>query len=489
MRSVWRVADVRAAEDGLMATLPPGTLMHRAAAGLARRCALLLGERDGVYGSRILLLVGAGSNGGDALFAGARLARRGAAVAALPLSDRIHSGGLAALRAAGGRTVDRLPPRVDLVVDGIVGIGGTGGLRDRAAEVAAQLAGLRGRAGSRPPVVAVDVPSGVAVDTGDVPEVGAPGRASAVRADVTVTFGCLKPALAVGPAAPCAGQVDLVDIGLGQWFQSDPAFQVTEWSDVVEWWPRMGPASDKYARGVVGVATGSAMYPGAAVLSVGGALAGPTGMVRYAGGASAEVLHHHPSVIATSRVALAGRVQAWVCGSGLGKGDAANTELRSVLAAPVPAVLDADALNLLVDGSKATDLRGREAPTVVTPHDREFARLAGEAPGADRVAAAQRLAAWTNAIVLLKGDRTVVATPDGRAYVNPTGTSALATGGTGDVLAGLLGSLLAAGLPAERAAVAAAYLHGLAGREAARHGPVTAADVVTALRPVLARLP
>jgi ADP-dependent NAD(P)H-hydrate dehydratase / NAD(P)H-hydrate epimerase len=132
MRSVWRVAHVRAAEDGLMATLPPGTLMQRAAAGLARRCALLLGERDGVYGSRILLLVGAGSNGGDALFAGARLARRGAAVAALPLSDRIHSGGLAALRAAGGRTVDRLPPRVDLVVDGIVGIGGTGGLRDRA---------------------------------------------------------------------------------------------------------------------------------------------------------------------------------------------------------------------------------------------------------------------------------------------------------------------------------------------------------------------
>jgi hydroxyethylthiazole kinase-like uncharacterized protein yjeF len=261
--------------------------------------------------------------------------------------------------------------------------------------------------------------------------------------------------------------------------RSDPAFQVTEWSDIVGWWPRFGPATEKYARGVVGLATGSATYPGAAVLSAGGALAGPTGMVRYAGGAAAEVLRHHPSVIATSRVALAGRVQAWVCGSGLGTGDVANTELRSVLAAPVPAVLDADALNLLVDGSKATDLRGREAPTVVTPHDR---------PGADRVAAALRLAAWINAVVLLKGDRTVVATPDGRAYVNPTGTSALATGGTGDVLAGLLGSLLAAGLPAERAAAAAAYLHGLAGREAARHGPVTAADVVTALRPVLARL-
>jgi ADP-dependent NAD(P)H-hydrate dehydratase / NAD(P)H-hydrate epimerase len=239
---------------------------------------------------------------------------------------------------------------------------------------------------------------------------------------------------------------------------------------------------------VVGVATGSAMYPGAAVLSVGGALAGPTGMVRYAGSAKAEVLHQHPSVIGTDRVADAGRVQAWVCGSGLGTGEAALTELRCVLAAPVPVVLDADGLNLLVDGAAADRLRDRAAPVVITPHDREFARLAGESPGADRVGATLRLASWMNAVVLLKGDRTVIATPDGRAYVNPTGTPALATGGTGDVLAGLLGSLLAAGLPPEQAAVVAAYLHGLAGREAAGHGPVTAADVVAGLRPVLARL-
>ncbi len=130
-----------------------------------------------------------------------------------------------------------------------------------------------------------------------------------------------------------------------------------------------------------------------------------------------------------------------------------------MLAAPVPVVLDADALTLLVDGSLADQLRRRDAPIVVTPHDREFTRLCGEEPGADRVAATLRLAAWMNAVVLLKGDRTVVGTPDGRAYVNPTGTPALATGGTGDVLAGLLGSLLASGLPAERAAAAAAYLH------------------------------
>lgn len=305
---------------------------------------------------------------------------------------------------------------------------------------------------------------------------------------MTVTFGALKPALVVGPAAALAGQVELVDIGLRPWLRGTPALQVTEWSDVVQWWPELGAASEKYTRGVVGVATGSATYPGAAVLSVGGALAGPTGLVRYAGGARGEVLHQHPSVIATGRVAGAGRVQAWVCGSGLGTGEDAAAELRAVLAAPVPVVLDADALTLLVDGSLADRLRGRDAPIVVTPHDREFTRLCGEEPGADRVGAALRLAAWMNAVVLLKGDRTVIGTPDGRAYVNPTGTPALATGGTGDVLAGLLGSFLAAGVPADRAAAAAAYLHGLAGREAARSGPVTATDVVAGLRPVIAQL-
>ncbi|MBU8857059.1 MULTISPECIES: NAD(P)H-hydrate dehydratase [unclassified Micromonospora] len=488
MRQVWRVADVRAAEAGLMATLPAGALMQRAAAGLARRCALLLAGRGGVYGARVLVLVGSGDNGGDALFAGAHLARRGAAVTALLLTPgRAHAESLAALRAAGGRVADRPPAVVDLVLDGIVGIGGTGGLRETAEQLAASLTGQRGRDGTPATVVAVDVPSGVAVDTGHVPLTDA-GRPRAVRADVTVAFGALKPALVVGPAAELAGEVELVDIGLTPWLRGTPALQVVEQTDVADWWPALGASSEKYSRGVVGVATGSATYPGAAVLSVAGALAGPTGLVRYAGSAKDEVLHQHPSVIATGRVADAGRVQAWVCGSGLGTGEDSAAEVRAVLAAPVPVVLDADALTLLVDGKLADRLRGRDAPIVVTPHDREYARLCGEMPGEDRVAAALRLAAWMNAVVLLKGDRTVIGTPDGRAYVNPTGTPVLATGGTGDVLAGLLGSLLAAGLAPERAAAAAAYLHGLAGREAARGGPVTAPDVAAALRPVLARL-
>jgi hydroxyethylthiazole kinase-like uncharacterized protein yjeF len=477
MRAAWRVSDVRAAEQALMATLPEGTLMQRAAAGLARRCALLLAQRYGrAYGARVLLLVGSGDNGGDALYAGARLARRGAAVTARLLDpDRAHPGGLAALRRAGG-TAGAVPSTVDLVVDGITGIGATGGLRLPAADLVDTLPDLVARDGGSPPVVAVDTPSGVAVDTGDVP-------GSAVTADVTVTFGCLKPALVVGPAAALAGHVELVDIGLRPYLRADPVVQIPDLDDIAGWWPRPGARADKYTRGVVGVATGSAGYPGAALLSVAGALAGPAGMVRYAGPAGHEVVVAYPPVIVAPRVADAGRVQAWTCGSGLGRDELAATELRSVLASAVPAVLDADALNLLVGGSFADGLRRRNAPLVLTPHDREFARLAGADPGADRLEAALRLSAWTNAVVLLKGDRTIVAAPDGRAWANPTGTPALATGGTGDVLAGLIGSLLAAGLEPARAALAGAYLHGLAGRRAAAAGPVTAVDVARHLRP------
>ncbi|MBU2668697.1 NAD(P)H-hydrate dehydratase [Actinoplanes bogorensis] len=475
MRQAWRVADVRAAERTLLERLPDGTLMQRAAAGLARRCALLLEDAGGVYGARVLLLVGSGDNGGDTLFAGAALARRGAQVRALLMRpDRVHLAGLRALRAAGGFTVRDLPDHADLVLDGIVGIGASGGLRREAAVVVERLSHLRGRDGRRAVVVAVDVPSGVAVDTGDVP-------GDAVTADVTVTFGCLKPAHVVGPAAVRCGQVELVDIGLGPVLRADPAISVPDAADVAEWWPHAGPASDKYTRGVVGIATGSATYPGAALLGVSGALAGPTGMIRYAGSAHEEVVRAHPSVVTVPRVADAGRVQAWVCGSGLGTDGEARTTLRSVLATSLPVVLDADALTLLVDGKHADDLR-RNGPLVITPHDGEFKRLAGEAPGTDRVGAALKLASWMNAVVLLKGDRTIVATPGGEVWANPTGTSALATAGSGDVLAGLLGSLLAGGLAPERAAVAAAYAHGLAGRRAAADGPVAAPDIAAALR-------
>ena len=275
-----RVADVRAAETALMATLPPGTLMARAAAGLAGRCALTCWPTASaaVYGRTVLLLVGAGDNGGDALYAGALLARPGRASYArcCSIRERAHPDGLAALRGAGGRVVDDVPARVDLVLDGIVGIGGHGPLRPPAAAVVDTLSRVRATDGDPPD------------DRRGRPAVRCRrghrrrGPATAVTADVTVTFGCLKPAHVVGAGARLAGLVELVDIGLGPWLRRRPRCGSPSRSDVARWWPVPGPESDKYTRGVVGMATGSSQYTGAALLSVGGRVrrAGRPGPVR-----------------------------------------------------------------------------------------------------------------------------------------------------------------------------------------------------------------
>ncbi|WP_205614146.1 NAD(P)H-hydrate dehydratase [Streptomyces dangxiongensis] len=470
MRTAYSVETVRAAERALLARMPEGALMQRAAAGLAAACAGLLGR---VYGSRVVLLVGSGDNGGDALYAGARLARRGAGVTAVPLSPgRVHHEGLAALRRAGGAVADadaaeELIARAGLVVDGIVGIGGKGGLRPGAE----RLAGVVAR--SRAAVVAVDLPSGVDADTGEV-------RGAALRADLTVTFGTYKPGLLVDPAREYAGVVRLVDIGLEP--PAVPELEALQHADVARLLPEPAAESDKYRRGVVGIAAGSARYPGAAVLAVSGALRGGAGAVRYVGPAGDAVLARFPeTLVSDAGPAGAGRVQAWVVGPGAGD-DAAT--VAQVLATDVPVLLDADGLRLA--GREA--VRGRTAPTLMTPHAGEAAALLGvrreEVEGA-RLAAVRELAAEYRATVLLKGSTTLVAGPGGGTVrVNPTGTPWLATAGSGDVLSGLAGSLLAAGLAAVDAASAGAYLHGLAGRLAAggpqpQGAPAAAHDIAS----------
>ncbi|MGD1219777.1 NAD(P)H-hydrate dehydratase [Streptomyces krungchingensis] len=477
MRTAYSVETVRTAEQELMARLPEGALMQRAAAGLAVTCAELLGR---VYGSRVVLLIGSGDNGGDALYAGARLARRGAGVTAVLLApDRTHPGGLAALRRAGGavtsgvpadgsgaaaRAVEELIGRADLVVDGIVGIGGKGGLRPDAAPLAALLRD------SRAVVVAVDLPSGVEADTGEV-------HGEAVRADLTVTFGTHKPGLLVDPAREYAGSVRLVDIGLT--LPAEAGLEALQHADVAARLPLPGAASDKYRRGVVGIAAGSARYPGAAVLAVSGALRGGAGAVRYVGPAADAVIARFPeTLVSDGGPARAGRVQAWVVGPGAGDDASAVAE---VLAADVPVLVDADGLRL----ADRSAVRARTAPTLMTPHAGEAAALLGvprETVEASRLSSARELARLYGATVLLKGATTLVADADGGPVrVNPTGTAWLATAGSGDVLSGLAGSLLAAGLSPLDAGSVAAYLHGLAGRFAADGAPVGAHDVAEAL--------
>jgi hydroxyethylthiazole kinase-like uncharacterized protein yjeF len=468
VRGVYGVEQVRTAENALLARLPDGALMARAATGLAVECAALLGR---VYGAQVALLVGAGNNGGDALYAGAALARRGAAVRALLLdAERAHPGGLAAFRAAGGRVAAIEPAALDgvaLVVDGIVGIGGRGGLRGAAVELAA--------AARDTLTVAVDIPSGVDADTG-----AADG--DAVWADVTVTFGALKAGLLVGDGARRTGELRLVDIGLDATLP-DADVHVLEAEDVARLLPTPGPADDKYTRGVTGLVAGSAAYPGAGVLSTGAAVCGGAGMVRYAGTAADAIRARYPEVVVHEDARPSElRVQAWVIGPGIGTDDAARALLADVLATDVPVIVDADAITVL--GQSPDLLAGRSVPTVLTPHDREFARIA-EGPSADRIGSARAAARELGATVLLKGDATVVAAPDGRAWINRTGTPWLGTAGSGDVLRGLIGSLLASGLEAPLAAAVGAYVHGVAGQLAAAVGPPTSADVLHSLRAAL----
>ncbi|MFI1246130.1 NAD(P)H-hydrate dehydratase [Streptomyces anulatus] len=473
MRRAYSVETVRAAEAALMQRLPEGELMRRAAAGLAVACGDLLRRNGRVYGSRVLLLVGSGDNGGDALYAGARLARRGAGVRALLLApDRAHPGGLAALLAAGGQVVDGPDGLgvLDLVVDGITGIGGRGGLREDATGL------LHTVTRDRTPVLAVDLPSGVEADTGEV-------HGDAVRADATITFGTYKPGLLIDPAAEHAGALRLVDIGLGPELPEPPDLEALQYADVAALLPVPGPESDKYRRGVVGVVAGSERYPGAAVLAVAGALRGGAGAVRYVGpGADAVIARFPEALVHAGPPSEAGRVQAWVVGPGLGDGRSAEAAVAEVLAADVPVLVDADGLRLL----DAETVRTRTAPTVLTPHAGEAAALLGtarEEVEAGRLAAVRELAARYRATVLLKGSTTLIAEArDTPVRVNPTGTSWLATAGSGDVLSGLTGSLLAAGLAPRDAASVGAYLHGLAARHGSDGAPVSAQDVADGIR-------
>ena len=353
-----------------------------------------------------MLLVGSGNNGGDALVAGARLARRGVVVDAVLLSDRPYAPGLAALLGGGrpGRRANRrrCSADADLVVDGIVGIGGRGGLRPEAAS-------LLELVGPTASVVAVDVPSGVDASTGEV-------DGAAVRADVTVTFGTLKPGLLVDPGASYVGR-----LGAGRpGSRSSPGPTDRRRGRCGR---RARPLAVAGARrrqvhprsaGRAGRLTG---YPGAAALCVGGALRAGCGYVRVAAapGVDDAVRRAWPEAVVatlegTDPTAAVGRVQAWVVGPGLGVDPEARDRLVAVLAADLPTVLDADAVTLVSQQRALLAIRPA-GTTVLTPHAGELARLLGverQAVEARRLEHARAAAAELGVTVLLKGATTVV---------------------------------------------------------------------------------
>lgn len=490
-------------------------LMAHAAFAVATQV-LRYWRRTGVRapGTTVLLIVGSGANGGDALFAGAHLARRGAAVHAALLTDGAHQDGLAAARGAGVRIHDltrnpetlvedllELASRCAAWIDGIVGIGARGALREPLGQAVAALEHERLASPDAPFVVAVDVPSGVGVDDGSLP-------GPALTADLTVAMGALKPAHILPPAAAVAGRVSLVELGLlpGLLTSGAPHAARVQSADVADLWPIPDTATHKYSRGVLRVLAGSRRFPGAATLVCEGAHGTGLGMVRLEAPSEVAslVLSARPEVVLGP-----GRAQAHVVGPGLDEDDvdamdrAAQVVLKAG-AAFEPLVLDATGLTLL----DREELRDVPPGVVLTPHAGELARilsgrgeevpraLVEEAPG--RYA---RLAAeLTGATVVLKGPVTVVAAPNGPLYAQDDSTSWLATAGAGDVLSGVLGALLAghgdrithalrAGEDLDgvlaRLSAAAVLVHGRAARLASSGGPISAREVAQAVSPTV----
>ncbi|HEX6263161.1 MAG TPA: NAD(P)H-hydrate dehydratase [Actinomycetota bacterium] len=486
-----RAADRAAAERGV----PVEALMERAGHAVARAVAALLG---GTYGRRIVALCGKGNNAGDAFVAVRLLAAWGAAPAVVSVAgldelraaaaanaERLRDSGVPTI-AWGTREADRAIARADVVVDGLFGSRFRGPVEGSWREA------IEAVNASPAPVVAVDIPSGVEGDTGAV-------RGPAVRAEVTVTLAAPKVGVVLYPGAEFAGRVEVADIGIpADLLESELA--LVEPGDVAAILPRRAPEDHKHRSGDVLVVAGSRRMTGAPRLVAEGAARAGAGLVHVAvpegilpmvqAGLTEAVFLPLPegpdgSVAASAWGELKKRMDrfdAVAIGPGLTtEGEAPDLVRALVRSSPVPIVADADALNAFA--GRAQDLRERAADLVLTPHAGEFARLLGADPEEDRVGMAAAAAADTGAVMVLKGARTLVAPPGGEVRVNPTGSAALATGGTGDVLAGAIAAYLARGLPPADAATAAVYVHGLAGQVVGRRMGEggTAGDVAIAI--------
>lgn len=444
------------------APLPHETLIARAGGAVARTALAMLG---GTYGRVVLVLAGPGSNGADGRAAAAELAAAGVHVRVVDV----------------GRGAGREPrslgechrSEIDLVIDAVFGTG----LRD----------GWQPPHVGDVPVLAVDLPSGVDADTGEI-------RGGALAATRTVTFGALKPGHLLGPGRLLCGRIELVDaavVGLGDGVDREAGAYLVTHDDVTRWVPRRGADAHKWAA-ALRVVAGCPAMPGAARLVTAAAQRSGAGMVHLT--SPGGLLTGMPTETVQQALpegdldARAGwlldslrRFRALVVGPGLGT-DRSALDLAGRLAADaaLPLVLDGDGLRV----AHPEVLQRRPGPTVLTPHDGEFLRLTGAVPGPDRIAAVRRLAADTKSIVLLKGPTTVVADDEGACLIIDAGDERLASAGTGDVLAGLLGALLAQGVRPLHATAAAAWLHGTAAR-ACPPGMV-ASDLVEMLPSVLA---
>lgn len=431
-------------------------LIARAGAAVARTAIRMMG---GTYGRIVLVIAGGGNNGADGRAAAELLTGKGVKVRVFDAVDCPAA----------------LPP-ADLIIDAAYG---TGFRRTWNAPDVGDT-----------PVLAVDIPSGVNALTGEM-------FGDVLAATRTVTFAALKPGLLIPPGAEMTGALELADIGLDAGVAAHAHAQLVQPSDVADWVPERDATAHKW-RAAVRIIAGSSGMTGAARLAAHAAMRAGAGMVHLSAPgtlvpqAPAEVVQRPLPAKSWAGAVLdtIDRFHSLVVGPGLGRDDETNEQTRLLAVdAPVPTVIDGDGLFAMAwnaDGAAAL-LRRRTTPTVLTPHDGEYALLTGAAPIADRLVAARRLAADTGCVVLLKGPATVVADPDGEVLVVTAGDARLATAGTGDVLSGIIGALLAEGVPALQAAAAGAWLHGRAALLAPARGMV-ASDIADHLPEVLGGL-
>jgi len=450
--AVIRAVEARHAADGLMERA------GAAAAGVARE--LATGRRG-----PIVVLAGPGNNGGDGFVVARTLAAQFFEVVVMFRGDAARlpahaASALAALTASGVAPVRDPPSGVPaLVVDALFGIGLA---RAPAGEYAAL---IEWSAACGAPILALDVPSGLNADTGRP-------FTPAIRADATATFIASKPGLCTGAGLDHAGEVTVHSLGLAVDERDRPGF-LLDWASLAAALPsalrRTHRDVHKGTFGTLAIVGGHDGMIGAPILAGRAALKTGAGKVRigFAAQARPAVDWGAPELmLGGADAVLEASADVLVVGPGLGADARAHALVANAVRAPVPLVLDADALNVIAaDAALRAAVRGRSAPTLATPHPAEAARLLGidtAGVSSDRLAAALEIARDLGAFTVLKGAGSVLASPDGRFDINATGGPALASGGSGDVLSGMLGALLAQGLAPHDALRYAVCLHGAA---------------------------
>lgn len=453
---LFMAADIRVIDRQWALRHPGIPLMERAGAAAAELAGMLANES----GEAVLVLVGPGNNGGDALVAARRLAAQGCRVTAVSRADPARlppdaARAWAAWRESGGAILADIPasPGASLVVDGLFGVGLQ---RDVGGEEARWIAQINGMSC---PKLALDVPSGLDSDSGRI-------RGCALRADHTLTFLGLKPGLLTADGPDCAGSLRLDTLGIDvASLPATPGSALTG-PEPRHRLPPRAKNSHKGQFGHVGIVGAAPGMVGA------GLIAGRAALQQGAGSVTVGVLDERIVVdyleprlmFATPEALIGSRPSALAVGPGLGQSPRAHALLKAALAAPCPLVLDADALNLLAnDPDLAHEAARRCDPTVLTPHPGEAARLLGVTAAAiqeSRVEAALRLSAQTRAHVVLKGAGSVIARPDGRYAINTSGGPWLAQAGSGDRLTGMAAALIGQGMDAANALEAAVWLHG-----------------------------